>query len=115
VYASPVYTEPMKNITFSANEELIEQARAAARSQGTTLNVAVRKWLKDYSSSAGVAAESPSQPEKRSCVSNSTAPQENQEPQSVRTARANRFLAVMASLKHADLGGPYTRDELNER
>lgn len=115
MYTSPVYTGPMKNITFSANEELIEQARAAARSRGTTLNVAVRKWLMDYSTSAGATAELPSQPERKRDSSNPAAPQRSQEPQSVRTARANRFLALMANLKHVDLGGPYTRDELNER
>lgn len=38
----------MKNITLTADEGLIEQARAVARSQHTTLNVAFREWLADY-------------------------------------------------------------------
>ena len=35
----------MKNITLSAEESLIEEARAAARSQKTTLNQLFRDWL----------------------------------------------------------------------
>ncbi|MFN8616908.1 MAG: hypothetical protein U0837_07400 [Dehalococcoidia bacterium] len=39
----------MKNITFSADERLIEEARARAREQHTTLNEAFREWLCGYS------------------------------------------------------------------
>ena len=42
----------MKNITFSADERLIEEARARAREQHTTLNEAFRQWLADYSGRA---------------------------------------------------------------
>ena len=35
----------MKNITLSADEGLIEQAREAARSRKTTLNQLFREWL----------------------------------------------------------------------
>ena len=35
----------MKNITLSAEEGLIEQARATARAQQTTLNQLFRNWL----------------------------------------------------------------------
>lgn len=35
----------MKNITLSANERLIEEARAAARAGKTTLNQMFREWL----------------------------------------------------------------------
>jgi len=38
----------MKNITFSADEALIEAARHRARSEHTTLNEAFRRWLADY-------------------------------------------------------------------
>jgi hypothetical protein len=38
----------MKNITFSADEDLIEQARAVARSRRTTLNTAFREWLVQF-------------------------------------------------------------------
>lgn len=38
----------MKNITFSADEALIEEAREAARIDHTTLNEQFRLWLEDY-------------------------------------------------------------------
>jgi hypothetical protein len=38
----------MKNITFSADEELIEKAREVARSRRTTLNAAFREWLVQF-------------------------------------------------------------------
>ena len=39
----------MKNITLSAEESLIEQARKTAADQNTTLNAAFREWLQQYS------------------------------------------------------------------
>ena len=38
----------MKNITFSADEALIEAARERARAEHTTLNEQFRRWLADY-------------------------------------------------------------------
>ena len=38
----------MRNITLSADEALIEQARQTARAQHKTLNQAFREWLADY-------------------------------------------------------------------
>lgn len=38
----------MKNITLSAEEELIDAARERARSENTTLNEQFRRWLADY-------------------------------------------------------------------
>lgn len=38
----------MKNITLSADENLIEEARSIARSRKTTLNAAFREWLVQY-------------------------------------------------------------------
>jgi chromosomal replication initiation ATPase DnaA len=38
----------MKNITLSADENLIEAARARARAENTTLNEQFRRWLADY-------------------------------------------------------------------
>lgn len=35
----------MKNITLSAEEELIEEARSVARAQRSTLNQLFREWL----------------------------------------------------------------------
>ncbi len=43
-----VYTKVMKNVTLSAENALIEQARALARLRGTTLNEAFRGWLASY-------------------------------------------------------------------
>jgi hypothetical protein len=38
----------LKNITFSAEEALIEKGRACARARKTTLNEKFRGWLKDH-------------------------------------------------------------------
>lgn len=38
----------MKNITLSADENLIEAARARARTEHTTLNEQFRLWLEHY-------------------------------------------------------------------
>ena len=38
----------MKNITLSADEKLIEEARARARAEHTTLNEQFRVWLASY-------------------------------------------------------------------
>jgi len=45
----------MKNITLSADENLIEQARSIARSQRKTLNTAFREWLEQYTARCGDA------------------------------------------------------------
>jgi len=45
----------MKNITFRADEDLIEQARQVARSQGKFLNVAFREWLQQFIAQSGSA------------------------------------------------------------
>lgn len=38
----------MKNITLSADESLIDAARARAAAEHTTLNEQFRRWLADY-------------------------------------------------------------------
>ena len=38
----------MKNITLSADEDLIERARQMARQQNRTLNDAFREWLREF-------------------------------------------------------------------
>jgi hypothetical protein len=43
----------MKNITLSADEDLIEGARLVARAQQTTLNASFRKWLAQFAPSSG--------------------------------------------------------------
>ena len=42
----------MRNITLSANEELIAAARARALQEGSTLNAKFRLWLADYAGGA---------------------------------------------------------------
>jgi hypothetical protein len=46
----------MKNITLSADESLIEQARLVAKSEHKTLNAAFREWLEQYAARAGRGA-----------------------------------------------------------
>jgi hypothetical protein len=47
----------MKNVTLSADDDLIEQARLVARSQHKTLNAAFREWLVQFSGQAGNGQE----------------------------------------------------------
>jgi predicted transcriptional regulator len=45
----------MKNITLSADDDLIERARTIARTKRTTLNAEFREWLAQFAASeAGV-------------------------------------------------------------
>jgi hypothetical protein len=46
----------MKNITLSADENLIEQARLVAQGRRTTLNSAFREWLEQYAAQSGEGA-----------------------------------------------------------
>jgi hypothetical protein len=43
----------MKNITLSADERLIEEARLLAKSQHTTLNAVFREWLEQFTARSG--------------------------------------------------------------
>ena len=47
----------MKNITLSADEDLIEQARLLARAQHKTLNAVFREWLAQFTAQAGNSEE----------------------------------------------------------
>jgi hypothetical protein len=47
----------MKNITFSADAALIEEARALARAQHTTLNQLFRDWLAELADRRGRAEQ----------------------------------------------------------
>ncbi len=38
----------LKNVTLSADEELIRQAREKAKREHTTLNASFRQWLRQY-------------------------------------------------------------------
>ncbi len=42
----------MKNVTLSADEHVIEQARLVARLRHQTLNAAFREWLEQYAAQA---------------------------------------------------------------
>jgi predicted transcriptional regulator len=47
----------MRNITLSADEQLIEQARLLAKSQHKTLNAMFREWLEQFTAQSGGALE----------------------------------------------------------
>jgi predicted transcriptional regulator len=47
----------MKNVTLSADHNLIEKARAVARSQRRTLNAAFREWLEQFTAREGNVQE----------------------------------------------------------
>jgi hypothetical protein len=47
----------MKNVTLSADADLIKHARAIARAQQKTLNAAFREWLQQYAGQSGSAEE----------------------------------------------------------
>jgi len=77
----------MRNITMSADEHLIDVARARARQKKTTLNSEFRKWLESYTNSA----------------SNSK-------------RRVQTYRSLMSELSDISTGGrKFTRDEMNER
>lgn len=56
MHENSVHCIRMKNVTLSADENLIEQARLVARSQHKTLNAAFREWLEQYAAQAGGGA-----------------------------------------------------------
>lgn len=47
----------MKNITLSADEALIEQARLLAKSRHKTLNALFREWLEQFTAQSGGTQE----------------------------------------------------------
>jgi len=47
----------MKNVTLSADADLIEQVRLVARAQHKTLNAVSREWLQQYAGQSGSAQE----------------------------------------------------------
>jgi hypothetical protein len=54
-HENSVHCFRMKNITLSADEDLIERARSIARGQRRTLNAAFREWLAQFAQSTGDA------------------------------------------------------------
>jgi predicted transcriptional regulator len=47
----------MKNVTLSADDALIEQARLVARAQHKTLNAVFREWLREFVGQSGSRRE----------------------------------------------------------
>jgi hypothetical protein len=72
----------MKNVTLSAEEQLIEQAREKAQSRHASLNDEFRAWLGSYVAEA---------------------------------SQAGTYEAIMTRLSRIESGGPFSRDEANER
>lgn len=52
-----MYTGIVRNITLSAEEELIERARMRAIREKTTLNAAFREWLARYAGAGTTGKE----------------------------------------------------------
>lgn len=50
-------TPMLKNITLSAEAELIAKARAKARRERTTLNAVFRQWLRQYVGQSATAEQ----------------------------------------------------------
>lgn len=75
-----------KNITLSANEQLIELARSRANKRHTTLNAEFRLWLEQYVG-------------------------EDHEGKN----RVHAYRRLMKSLTDAKPGRRFSRDEMNER
>ena len=80
------YPNMTKNITLSANEQLIELARSRAQKRHTTLNAEFRLWLEQYVG-------------------------EDHEGKS----RVHAYRRLMASLGAVKPGRHFTRDDMNER
>ena len=57
MHENSVHCSRMKNITLSADESLIEQARLVAKSQHKTLNTAFREWLEQFTARSGNVQE----------------------------------------------------------
>ena len=47
----------LKNVTLSAEKDLIEQARRRAEAKNTTLNAEFRRWLEQYIESPQTSAD----------------------------------------------------------
>ena len=75
----------MKNVTLSAEAELIEAAREKARRRSTSLNAEFREWLRRYAESG----EGP--------------------------VRVRNYRRLMEAVSGASSGRRFSRDEMNER
>ena len=52
-----MYTDPVRNVTLSADETLIENGRRRAESEHTTLNNLFREWLARYAGEPRLTTE----------------------------------------------------------
>jgi len=78
---------PMKNITLSVDERLIEAAHRRAQHRRTMLNAEFRRWLEQYASGADSGEQ-----------------------------RVRNYRFLMGDLAGISTGGlSFSRDELNER
>ena len=55
MHENRVHCYRMKNVTLSADEDLIEQARLMARAQHKTLNAVFREWLVQFTAQSATA------------------------------------------------------------
>lgn len=78
----------LKNITLSAEESLIREARSLAAAQNTTLNAMFREWLVEL-------------------VEEASDDDQNR--------IANAYDEMMERLSYVNAGRRFTREELNER
>ena len=78
----------LKNITLSADEALIREARRQAALRNTTLNALFREWLERFVT---------------------------QQDEEARRQAAARYDELMRQLSHVNAGRKFTREELNER
>ena len=90
----------MQNITFSAQNDLIAQARELARARGTTLNEEFRLWLSSFVQQQGLGEQ---QARLRRMIDQITEPSAEQ-----------RKLAAQGDYAPAHRR-PAVRDEFNER
>jgi hypothetical protein len=91
----------MKNITFSADDSLIAQARGLAQLRGTTLNEEFRLWLQTYAAQQG---EDMKKIQTRSLLDQLTAPSAGQPfvPATYMYTPAHRRPAVREALSERE-------------
>ncbi len=77
----------MRNVTLTADEDVLEAARERASRMNSTLNAEFRRWLEEFARGADS-----------------------------RQARVEVYRGLMAELSDVSSGtGRFTRDEMNER
>lgn len=79
----------MQEVTFSADDSLIERAREVARSEGKTLEAAFQEWLGSYAS--------------------------RWTPEASPDAIREEMRGLFRDLKYVRAGRKFSRDEMNER